>query len=83
MAKISGTSSWRAFTLPFDRTGTTHAPTRLDLNIFLPGRGIVLLGPMRLMQRSEPVNPSFGPVIERVLTVNDKGYSDTLDLDSE
>jgi serine/threonine protein kinase len=50
MGIISGTSSWRAFSLPFDRTGTTNRPTRLEINIFLPGRGVVWLGPPRLMR---------------------------------
>ena len=49
MGRISGTSSWRPFALPFDRTGTTNSPTRLEINIFLPGRGVVWLGPPRLM----------------------------------
>src|SRR5439155_14516478 len=39
MGKITGTSGWRAFSLPFDRTGTTNVPTRLEVNIFLPGPG--------------------------------------------
>jgi serine/threonine protein kinase len=49
MGRISGTSSWRPFTLPFDRSGMTNRPTRLQINIFLPGRGVVWLGPPRLM----------------------------------
>ena len=48
LAKITGTSSWRPFSLPFDRTGTPDAPTRLELNIFLPARGVVFLGPIKL-----------------------------------
>jgi hypothetical protein len=50
MGRISGTSSWRPISLPFDRTGTTNSPTRLEINIFLPGRGTVFLGPARLIQ---------------------------------
>jgi predicted Ser/Thr protein kinase len=53
MGQITGTSSWRAFTLPFDRTGTTNPPSRLELNVFLPGRGVVFLGPVRLVQKTE------------------------------
>ena len=49
MGRISGTASWRPFALPFDRTGLTNLPTRLEINIFLPGRGVVWLGPPRLM----------------------------------
>jgi hypothetical protein len=74
--KISGTSRWRAFTLPFSRSRPTNAPTQLEINIFLPGHGVVFLGPMKLVQWAqgavpgvEPVvsSPTFGPVIERVL----------------
>jgi hypothetical protein len=50
MGRISGTSSWRWFSLPFDRSGTTDSPTRLEINIFLPGRGTVYLAAPRLMQ---------------------------------
>lgn len=50
MSKIAGTSDWRAFSLPFDRTGQTNPPTRLEFNIFLPGRGIVFLRRTRLTQ---------------------------------
>src|SRR5206468_526171 len=44
MGKIRGTSSWRDFSLPFNRTGTTSAPSRLEVNIMLPGRGLVFIG---------------------------------------
>ena len=47
MMKLEGTSGWRAFTLPFDSTGAPP-PTRLVLNVVLPGRGVVYLGPVRL-----------------------------------
>jgi len=50
MGKISGTSGWRDFVLPFDRTGATNAPTKLEINLFLPGRGTVYLGPVKLLQ---------------------------------
>jgi hypothetical protein len=46
-AGLQGTSGWRAFTLPFDSTGAPP-PTRLVLNVVLPGRGVVYLGPVRL-----------------------------------
>jgi hypothetical protein len=49
MARIAGTSPWRDFELPFDATGAP-APTRLTVNLVLPGRGAVELGPMRLVQ---------------------------------
>jgi hypothetical protein len=50
MGKISGTSTWRRFRLPFNRTGTSHSPTKLDLNLYLPGPGTVYLGKVQLVQ---------------------------------
>ncbi len=50
MGKISGTSDWRPFTLPFNRKGASGPPTRLELNLVLPGRGTVWLGPLKLVQ---------------------------------
>lgn len=47
MMKLQGTAGWRAFVLPFDATGAP-APTRLVLNVVLPGRGTVYLGPLEL-----------------------------------
>lgn len=48
MEKISGTCDWRDFALPFDPTGATAAPTRLEINLILPGRGTVYITPVRL-----------------------------------
>ncbi|PYJ02902.1 MAG: hypothetical protein DME25_14570 [Verrucomicrobia bacterium] len=50
LGKIMGTSNWREVSLPFNRTGAPSAPTRLEVNIFLPGRGVVFLGPLKLSQ---------------------------------
>lgn len=50
MGKIAGTSNWRPFVLPFDRTGASGPPTRLELNLFLPGSGTVYLGPIELVE---------------------------------
>jgi hypothetical protein len=50
MGKLSGTSSWRPFTLPFDRTGGNSKPTRLEINVILPSQGTVYLGPIRLVE---------------------------------
>jgi hypothetical protein len=50
MGKITGTSQWRRFMLPFDRTGASGPPTRLEMNLFLPGRGTVYLGPVKLVE---------------------------------
>jgi hypothetical protein len=48
MEKISGTCDWRDFSLPFDPTGASGAPTRLEINLILPGRGTVYLSPVKL-----------------------------------
>jgi hypothetical protein len=50
MGKISGTADWRPFSLPFNRTGASGSPTKLQINLILPGRGTVYLGPMKLVQ---------------------------------
>jgi hypothetical protein len=48
MKKLQGSSGWREFTLPFDATGAPP-PTRLVVNVVLPGRGVVYLGPLQLV----------------------------------
>jgi RNA polymerase sigma-70 factor (ECF subfamily) len=53
MGQIAGTSSWRTYTLPFDRTGTSAPPSRLQFNIFLPGRGAVYICAPKLTQAVE------------------------------
>jgi hypothetical protein len=50
MGKISGTSDWREFSLPFDRTGASGPPTRLRFNLVLPGRGTFYIGPVKLLE---------------------------------
>lgn len=52
MEKITGTCDWRIFSLPFDRTGASAPPTRLEINIFLPGHGTVYLSPVKLVEYS-------------------------------
>ena len=49
-SKISGTSNWREFVVPFDWTGASNPPIRLQVNLVLPGRGTVYLGPVKLVQ---------------------------------
>jgi len=49
MKKIHGTSDWRDFTLPFNSEGASGAPTRLEVNIVLPGKGNVYVGPLKLV----------------------------------
>ncbi len=49
LGRINGTSDWRKFTVPFNSDGASGAPTRLELNIVLPGKGNVYVGPLKLV----------------------------------
>ncbi len=53
MKSLKGSSGWRPFVLPFYNKEGGPAPSKLVLNVVLPGRGTVYLGPLRLVQ--------FGP----------------------
>jgi hypothetical protein len=48
LAALHGESSWRRFELPFDLSGASQVPSRLEVNLVLPGRGTVWLGPIHL-----------------------------------
>ena len=48
LAALHDDSNWRRFELPFDMSGASQAPSRLEINVVLPGRGTVWLGPMHL-----------------------------------
>ncbi|MGH7950489.1 MAG: hypothetical protein ACREFE_01010, partial [Limisphaerales bacterium] len=48
--KITGTSNWRMFSLPFNANGASKPPSRLEVNIFLPSRGTVYLRYLTLCQ---------------------------------
>jgi hypothetical protein len=61
MMKLQGTSGWRQFTLPFDATGVPP-PTRLVVNIVLPGRGVVYLGPLQLLDDIPGAGGASGPL---------------------
>ena len=50
LAALNGGSGWRGFELPFDPGA--QRPTRLEVNLVLPGRGTVRLGPLRLDRSS-------------------------------
>ena len=58
MAQITGTSDWREFSLPFDSTGTAGAPMQLEICLFLPARGTVFIGPLKLVQYPDPNEPN-------------------------
>jgi hypothetical protein len=57
MQHLTGTSDWRPFALPFFLQDSPQRPTRLEVNLTLPGRGTVELGPMRLVQYSPGETP--------------------------
>jgi hypothetical protein len=48
MAALSGTSEWRPFELPFFLHGASP-PSRLEINVMLPGEGTVDVGPLELV----------------------------------
>ena len=56
-ASLTGSSPWRPLALPFDATGATGPPQTLVINLVLPGRGTVHLGPLRLVQYAEGEDP--------------------------
>jgi len=39
MGKITGSSDWRTFNLPFNAMGAASRPSRLEANLILPGAG--------------------------------------------
>ena len=46
LAALRGESNWRPFELPF--MPGTETPSRLEIDLVLPGRGSVVIGPLRL-----------------------------------
>jgi hypothetical protein len=60
LAALHGDSPWRPFGLPFDLTGASQVPSRLEINVVLPGRGTVWLGPLHLGQSSAPAGTALG-----------------------
>jgi hypothetical protein len=62
MGKLSGTSDWRGFLLPFNATGTKSPPTKLVINVYLPAKGVVFLkSPLILAESSTPPGASVHP----------------------
>jgi hypothetical protein len=57
MKSLSGSSDWRPFVLPFFNKEGGPPPTRLEVNVALPGRGTVYLGPVRLVQYGPNEDP--------------------------
>ena len=60
LAALHGESSWRRFELPFDISGASQAPSRLEMNLMLPGRGAVWLGPMHLQRATAQAEAAQG-----------------------
>ena len=60
LAALHGESSWRRFELPFDMSGASQAPSRLEINLMLPGRGAVWLGPMHLQRATAQAEAGQG-----------------------
>jgi hypothetical protein len=60
VAALHGESSWRRFELPFDWSGASQAPSRLEISLVLPGRGTVWLGPMQLQPRTGASGTTYG-----------------------
>ena len=54
MARLSGTSDWRRFMLPFNADPGT-VPDRLEINVVLPGGGKVQLRDVKLYQTDVPL----------------------------
>ena len=60
MKKISGTSDWRPIVLPFNRSGSTEPPSRLEANLVLPGPGVVHLRGFALVEDYDLLAPPAG-----------------------
>ena len=50
MGRLSGSSSWREFVLPFHSRPDMAPPVALEVNLVLPGPGTVEIGPLKLLQ---------------------------------
>lgn len=50
MRTVSGTSKWRPFYLPFNGTGTSGQPVALEINLVMPGKGVVEISDMELVE---------------------------------
>ena len=50
MGVLSGSSGWRPFRLPFFTNDNAKHPSRIEVNLVLPGKGTVYLSELRLVQ---------------------------------
>ena len=54
MERLRGSSRWRDFALPFFSNREGYFPRELVVNVVLPGKGRVWVGPVRLVQYAGP-----------------------------
>ncbi len=52
LQKISGSSDWRAFSLPFNVSGQLPEHVKLEIRVFMPGAGIIDISPLRIVNLS-------------------------------
>lgn len=52
MGVLSGSSAWRPFRLPYNSEKSGGPPSRLELNLVLPGAGTVWVSPVQLTQET-------------------------------
>jgi hypothetical protein len=60
MAVVTGTSDWRPFELPFFLEGSAP-PSRLEINVVLPGSGTVEIGPLEVVRLAEAGSGAWLP----------------------
>ena len=60
LAALHGESNWRRFELPFDMSGASQTPSRLEINLVVPGRGAVWIGPMHLQRTAAQAGATQG-----------------------
>jgi hypothetical protein len=59
--RLEGSSDWRLFVLPFHIVKGKDRPVKLELNLVLPGRGTVEIGPLRLVEYEKGEDPLAMP----------------------
>lgn len=61
MRSLEGSSDWRPFVLPIFINRSDMRPEKLVVNVALPGKGRVWLGPLRLVEYEQDENPLAAP----------------------
>lgn len=65
MAKLTGTSAWREFTLPMNMMGSSDPVKQIEMNVVLPNGGKVWLRSLRL-EPTDFGSPVFSPMLVMV-----------------